>query len=100
MTFDKMASAVNFPMAYLSHNVITIHTQWLSGRLLDSRPRGRGLEPHRRHCVVVIYPSLLLVQPRKTRPCLTERLLMGRKESIKQTNNHTQHFYKQKTSVK
>ena len=24
------------------------------------------------------YPSLELVQPRKTRPCLTERLLMGR----------------------
>ena len=27
------------------------------------------------------YPSLLLVQSMKTRPCLTERLLMGRKES-------------------
>ena len=27
--------------------------QWLSGRVLDSRPRGRGFEPHRRHCVVV-----------------------------------------------
>ena len=26
--------------------------QWLSGRVLDSRPRGRGFEPHRRHCVV------------------------------------------------
>ena len=33
-----------------------IHTgtgaQWLSGRVLDSRPRGCGFEPHRRHCVV------------------------------------------------
>ena len=28
-----------------------------------------------------IYPSLVPVQPRKTRPCLNERLLMGRKES-------------------
>ena len=28
-----------------------------------------------------IYLSLVLVQPRKNRPCLTERLLMGRKES-------------------
>ena len=28
-----------------------------------------------------IYPSLVLVQPRKNHPCLTERLLMGRKES-------------------
>ena len=26
--------------------------QWLSGRVLDSRPRGRGFEPHWRHCVV------------------------------------------------
>ena len=31
-----------------------------------------------------IYPSLVLVQPRKIRPYITERLLMGRKES-KQT---------------
>ena len=62
--------------------------QWLNGRVLDSRPRGRGFEPHRRHCVVVLeqdIPSLVLVQPRKTCPCLTERLLMGRKES-NQTN--------------
>ena len=59
--------------------------QWLSGRVLDSRPKGRGFEPHRRHCVVSlsknINPSLVLVQPRKTRPFITERLLMGRKES-------------------
>ena len=59
--------------------------QWLSGRVLDSRPKGRGFEPHQRHCVVSlskkINPSLVLVQPRKTHPFLTERLLMGRKES-------------------
>ena len=28
--------------------------QWLSGRVLDSRPRGRGFEPQERHCVVVL----------------------------------------------
>ena len=28
--------------------------QWLSGRVLDSRPRGRRFEPHRRQCVVVL----------------------------------------------
>ena len=28
--------------------------QWLSGRVLDSRPKPRGLEPHGRHCVVVL----------------------------------------------
>ena len=57
--------------------------------MLDSRPKGRGFEPHRRHCVVSlsknINPSLVLVQPRKTLPFITERLLMGRKES-NQTN--------------
>ena len=26
----------------------------LSGRVQDSRPKGRGFEPHRRHCVVVL----------------------------------------------
>ena len=63
--------------------------QWLNGRALDSRPKGSGFEPHRRHCVVSlsknINPSLVLVQPRKIRPFITERLLMGRKES-NQTN--------------
>ena len=28
--------------------------QWLSGRVLDLRPRGHGLKPHQRHCVVVL----------------------------------------------
>ena len=28
--------------------------QWLSGRVLDSRPRGRGFEALPRHCVVVL----------------------------------------------
>ena len=63
--------------------------QWLNGRVLDSRPKGREFEPYRRHYVVTlsknIYPSLELVQARKTRPFITEILLMGRKES-KQTN--------------
>ena len=60
------------------------------GTVLDSRPKGRGFEPHRRLCVVSlsknIDPSSILVQHRKTRPLLTERLLIGRKES-NQTNN-------------
>ena len=67
----------------------SLGAQWLSGRVLDSRPKGRGFEPHRRHCVVFlsknINPSLVLVQPRKTRPYITEILLMGRKE-LNQTN--------------
>ena len=43
-------------------------------------------EPHRHYCVVSlsknINPSLVLVQPRKTRPFITERLLMGVKNQI------------------
>ena len=57
-------------LASLAHTIFTLSTfsslvrvlilkdnlgaQWLSGRVLDSRPRGRGSEPHRRHCVVVL----------------------------------------------
>ena len=59
--------------------------------MLDLRPRGRGIEPHRRHCVVSlsknINPSIVLVQPRKTRPFITERLLMGCKESYQTKTN-------------
>ena len=51
----------------------------------DSRPKGHVFKPYLRHCVVAlsknINPSLVLVQPRKTRPFITEILLMGRKES-------------------
>ena len=63
--------------------------QWLSDKVLDSRLSDRGFEPHRRHCVVSlsknINPSLVLVQPRKTCPFITEQLLIGCKES-NQTN--------------
>ena len=54
--------------------------------MLDSRQRGHGFELHWCQCVVVLeQDTYILVQPRKTRPCLTERLLMGRKNQIKQT---------------
>ena len=64
--------------------------QWLSGRVLDSRPRGHRFEPHRRHCVVSlsknITPSLVLVGPMKNHPFITERLLMGGEEPNQPTN--------------
>ena len=69
-----------------------VGAQWLSGRVLDSRLNGGEFQPHRRHCVVSmgknIKPSLVLVQPRKIRPIITERLLMGRKKT-NQTNKQT-----------
>ena len=52
----------------------------LSGRVLDTRPRGRRFEPHRRHCVVVLEQDTFILA---YRPFITERLLMGRKESNK-----------------
>ena len=67
-----------------------VGAQWLCGRVLGSRQSGRGLEPHQCHCGVSlsknINPSLVLVQLRKTHPYITERLLMGCKES-NQTKN-------------
>ena len=49
---------------------------WLSDGVLDLKPRGRGFEPQRRHCVVSLSktynPSLVLVQSRKTRTDITE----------------------------
>ena len=70
--------------------------QWVNGRVLDSRPHGSGFEPHWRHCVVSlsknINPSLVLVQPRKTLPYITERLLMGRKKSNKTQLTYINHL--------
>ena len=40
----------NGPLSVISF--IPEGAQWLSGRVSDSRPRGRGFEPHRHHCVV------------------------------------------------
>ena len=74
-------------LGYLNLNVYTMYKggQWLSGRVLDSRPKGPGFEHHLRHCIVSlsknINPSLVLDQPRKTLPYTTERVLLGRKES-------------------
>ena len=59
------------------------YSSWLEteGQRVQASQASLCCGPWARH----IYPSLVLVQPRKTRPCLTERLLMGRKES-NQTN--------------
>ena len=64
--------------------------------MLDSRPRGPRFYPHRHHWVVSlsknINPSLEVDQPRKTCPFITERLLMGCKES-NQTKQMVYRFY-------
>ena len=60
--------------------------------MVECLTRDRGFQTHPRHCVVSlsknINPSLVLVQPRKTLPFITERLLMGRKESNQTTTKN------------
>ena len=71
-----------------------------SGSVVECLTRARGAAvrasraslrcgPLARH----IYPNLVLVQPRKTRPCLTERLLMGRKESNQTKANNVPRYH-------
>ena len=60
--------------------------EWLT-RAEGPRVRTSPALLRRGACARHIYPSLVLVQPRKTRPCLTESLLMGRKESNQQNKS-------------
>ena len=62
---------------------LVLGAQWLSGSVLDLRPKGREFKPHRRHCVVSLIKthlsllSLAPVNPRKTHLDITEKLLIG-----------------------
>ena len=51
--FFSVTSVVGAHWTCLYETIPTC-AQWLSGRVLDSRPKGRGFEPHRRHCAVVL----------------------------------------------
>ena len=67
--------------------------QWLSGRVLDSWPRGGGFEPHRRHCVVSLsktHLSLLSTGSNQEGPCSHNWKIVDWdvKNHIKQTNKH------------
>ena len=55
-------------LLYFLNNALPANFLWLNGRVLDSRPKGRGLAS----LCCVLYPCLVLVQPRKTRPDITE----------------------------
>ena len=80
-----------FPRFSFKSHLYTKGAQWLSGRVVDLRPKGCGFESHWGHCVVSlsknINSSLVLVLPRKTCPFIAERLLMGRKESNQTDKN-------------
>ena len=47
-------SQVENPYNYTLQSLVQALMKWLSGRVLDSRPRGHWFEPNRRHCVVVL----------------------------------------------
>ena len=53
-----MSLEVKWQSSYIPKTPIqsaVLGAQWLSGRVLDSRPSGRrGFEPHWRNCVVVL----------------------------------------------
>ena len=52
---EKISTAISSrPLIQEGFLSVTSQSWGLSGRVLDSRPKGRGFEPHRRHCVVVL----------------------------------------------
>ena len=53
MNILQIANVLHF-IHFMWLYTISRGAQWLSGRVLDSRPKGSGFEPHRRHCVVVL----------------------------------------------
>ena len=50
-TLEDFKSTINKTR---NHIKPPLGAQWLSGRVLDSRTRGSGFEPHLCHCVVVL----------------------------------------------
>ena len=100
---DHQRWTATMPSLYLNTNNICYHfcINWESNDSVveclarDRGPRVRASPaslrcgPWARH----IYPSLVLVQARKTRPCLAERLLMGHKESNR-TNKQNKLLHK------
>ena len=80
-------------------NIYNVHVRELSGSVVECLTRDREAEVSSLtgitalcHSARHINPSLVLVQPRKTRSYIhvTERLLMGRKESNQR--NKTMHM--------
>ena len=94
--FNKIRARVLDSIYHMTNTLIShFWRRERSGSVIECLTRDRGaagssltgitvLCPWARH----INPSLVLVQPRKTRPFITEILLMGRKESNKTKTNH------------
>ena len=76
---------IKWTLSFFIKKMFTLPEWEPSGSVVECLTLDSGFEPHQPLCVVSfsknINPCLVLVQPRKTRPYITERLLMGRKES-------------------
>ena len=81
----KKFQFLHFFIFYLGSAVAQWYSAWLKteGPRVRASQGSRSCGPWARH----IYPSLVLLQSRKTRPCLTERLLIARKESVQTKKN-------------
>ena len=92
----KGHNKISLPLASVSSiscKVFSSHDRERSGSVVECLTRDRGAAGWSLTSITVLWslskthPSLVLVQPRKTHPCLAERLLMGHKES-NQTKAH------------
>ena len=76
-------------------NMYNVNTWERSDSVVECLTRDQMLEPHLCHRILLlsknINPSLVLVQHRKARPYITERLLTRRKESNQQCEYITCH---------
>ena len=60
--WDSVSLADWSPNCWHDFFILTLlGAQWLGGRVLDSRPRGRGFEPNRRHCVVSLSKTHMFI---------------------------------------
>ena len=82
MKLDCFVNGVYLKMNHFLLRNICRRARWLSGL----KSKGCGFESHRGHCVFSLSKTLypLLVQPRKTRPNMTEIVVCDVKIQIKQ----------------
>ena len=86
LSFGSVWAGVHTMFYASAHKTLYQCTQWyvLVHTLLYIYTQGTVFEVQARLCISAqdsVNPSLVLVQPRKTCPVISERLLMGRKES-------------------
>ena len=64
-TFITVLQKTKYVSIYDSQEQM-LGAQWLNGRVLNSRPKGRGFEPHRRHCAICLFVCFVALRPKST----------------------------------